>query len=185
MTTAGVPFDLCCCADAAKFQQLAEEARKQKLARRHARKERTRPAAAKPQDEAVIRLAQCRAKVMKQERELIRTKAEQQKAEMAAKRKLLLQREKAARQGSPNACDPDEGNATTLAHSKALCVQDYPAPYKLHACNCLLQSVCDLVCQPASIPTQQWLFRQESLTISVISPTKEHLAVLNSTACRA
>ena len=147
MTTAGVPFDLCCCADAAKFQQLAEEARKQKLARRHARKERTRPAAAKPQDEAVIRLAECRAKVMKQERELIRTKAEQQKAEMAAKRKLLLQREKAARQGSPNACDPDEGNATTLAHSKAVCVQILPyATHKLHACTCFLQSVGDHVC---------------------------------------
>lgn len=120
VTAASVYVSLCCCADAAKFQQLAEEARKQKQAKRHARKERKKPVPPKPQDEAVIRLAEYRAKVMKQERELHRAKAEQQKAELAAKRKLLLQRERAARQGSsPNTCDPDEGNVTTLAHSKA------------------------------------------------------------------
>ena len=103
----------CCCdADAARFQQLAEEARKQKQAKRQARKERRRPAAAKPQDEAVLRLAEHRAKVMKQERELHRAKAEQQKAELAAKRKQLLQRERAARQDlGISSCDPDEGNA--------------------------------------------------------------------------
>lgn len=108
---------LCCCVDAARFEQLAEEARKQKHAKRQARKERKRPAAAKPQDEAAARLAEHRAKVMKQERELHRAKAEQQKAELAAKRKLLLQRERAARQDlGTSTCDPDEGNATSITH---------------------------------------------------------------------
>lgn len=105
-------LDLCCCADAARFRQLAEEARKQKQAKRQARKERKRPAAAKPQDEAAARLAEHRAKVMKQERELHRAKAEQQKAELAAKRRLLLQRDRALRQDPGHGtCDPDEGNA--------------------------------------------------------------------------
>lgn len=59
-----------------------------------------------------MRLAEHRAKVMKQERELHRAKAEQQKAELAAKRKLLLQKERAARQDlGISSCDPDEGNA--------------------------------------------------------------------------
>lgn len=132
-----VCVSLWCCADAAKFQQLAEEARKQKQAKRHARKERKRPAPAKPQDEAAIWLAEYRAKVMKQERELHRAKAEQQKAELAAKRKLLLRRERAARQGSPSTCDPDEGNATTLGHYRLLCVQILP-----HATQVAFPSFC-------------------------------------------
>lgn len=52
---------------------------------------------------------------MKQERELHRAKAEQQKAELAAKRKLLLQRKGAARQDlGTSTCDPEEGNATCI-----------------------------------------------------------------------
>ena len=51
----------------------------------------------------------------KQERQLQRAKAEQQKAELAAKRRQLLHRERAVREeASPSNCDPDEGMRLSL-----------------------------------------------------------------------
>lgn len=98
--------------DAAKFKQLAEEARKLKQAKKQARKER-RKAPPKPIDEAAARLAEHRAKVSKQERELQWAKAEQQKAELAAKRKMI-QKERAAKADViASSCDPDEGQLSS------------------------------------------------------------------------
>lgn len=112
--------------DAAKFKQLAEEARKLKQAKKQARKER-RKAPPKPIDEAAARLAEHRAKVSKQERELQRAKAEQQKAELAAKRKMI-QKERAAKADViASSCDPDEGSSAPASLScscyEALCTQ--------------------------------------------------------------
>ncbi len=99
--------------DAAKFKQLAEEARKLKQAKKQARKERRKAPAPKPIDEAAARLAEHRAKVSKQERELQRAKAEQQKAELAAKRKMI-QKERAAKADViASSCDPDEGQLSS------------------------------------------------------------------------
>ena len=99
--------------DAAKFEQLAEEARKLKQAKKQARKERRKPPAPKPIDEAAARLAEHRAKVSKQERELQRAKAEQQKAELAAKRKMI-QKERAAKADvTASSYDPDEGQLSS------------------------------------------------------------------------
>ena len=98
--------------DAAKFKQLAEEARKLKQAKKQARKER-RKAPPKPIDEAAARLAEHRAKVSKQERELQWAKAEQQKAELAAKRKMI-QKERAAKADvTASSYDPDEGQLSS------------------------------------------------------------------------
>jgi len=88
--------------DAAKFKQLAEEARKLKQAKKQARKERRKAPAPKPIDEAAARLAEHRAKVSKQERELQRAKAEQQKKERAAKADVIA-----------SSCDPDEGQLSS------------------------------------------------------------------------
>ncbi len=102
--------------DAAKFKQLAEEALKLKQAKRHARKERRKAPPPKPVDEAAARLAEHRARVMKQERELHRAKADQQKAELDAKRRLLFRKEKAVKEKTPpTSCDPDEGEAKSSA----------------------------------------------------------------------
>lgn len=95
--------------DAAKFKQLAEEARKLKQAKKQARKLRRKAPAHKPIDEAAARLAAHRAKVSKQERELQRAKAEQQKAELAAKHKMIQKERAANADVKQSSCDPDEG----------------------------------------------------------------------------
>ena len=102
---------VCLVTDAAKFKQLAEEARKLKQAKKQARRERRKPPPPKAMDEAAVRLAEHNVKVEKRERELHRAKADQQKAELAAqKRKLLVQRDKALKKNPPpSSCDPDEG----------------------------------------------------------------------------
>ena len=59
-------------------------------------------------------LAAHRAMVVKQEQALQRAKAEQQRAQVVAKRKMLLQKGKAGKKSScQRAQDPDEGKALT------------------------------------------------------------------------
>lgn len=99
--------------NAAKFKQLAEEVRKLKQAKKQARKERRKAPAPKPIDEAEARLAEHRAKVSKQERELQRAKAEQQKAELAAKRKMIQKEWAPKADVTPSSCDPDEGQLSS------------------------------------------------------------------------
>ena len=126
-----VDATLCLVADVARFQQLAEESCKLKQAKKHARKERRQKQQAKPFDEAAARLAEHKAKVAKQERELHRAKANQQKAELAAnKRKMLLQRDRLLSQ-QPSSCDPDEGEMNKL-HSQVTFCKEQNMHYCLH-----------------------------------------------------
>ncbi|KAA6422185.1 MAG: hypothetical protein FRX49_07936 [Trebouxia sp. A1-2] len=108
--------------DAAKFKQLAEEARKLKQAKKQARKLRRKAPAHKPIDEAAARLAAHRAKVSKQERELQRAKAEQQKAELAAKHKMIQKERAANADVKQSSCDPDE----VMSERRAEPLEDRP-----------------------------------------------------------